>query len=127
MVVGVLLREESAVFGTINNGKASSGCRGCSIRVVICRYDGPDEALTDASTTPSPTARGRPGSELQGSKEPIVDAGGTQIGEGAGMTNPDVQELEDNEIITSSNNEISILIATKNRPRRAGPKRSSTT
>ncbi len=29
------------------------------------------------------------------------------------MTNPDVQELEDNEIITWSNNEISVLIATQ--------------
>jgi hypothetical protein len=71
--------------------------------VVICRYDSPDEALTDVDDTITNRQGADQGFELQGGKEPIVDAGGTQIGEGARMTNPDVEELEDVEIITWSN------------------------
>ena len=83
------------------------------IRVVICRYGSADEALTDVDDTIANRQGADQGFELAGSKEPIVDDGGAQIGEGARMTNPQVEELEDVEVITWSNNEISVLIATQ--------------
>ena len=83
------------------------------IRVVICRYGTADEALTDVDDTIANRQGADQGFELAGDKEPIVDEGGAQIGEGARMTNPQVEELEDVEVITWSNNEISVLIATQ--------------
>ncbi|MBA3291533.1 MAG: hypothetical protein H0U17_08600 [Actinobacteria bacterium] len=50
------------------------------------------------------------GFELVGDKEPIVDEDGAQIGEGARMTNPQVEDLADVELVTWTNNEISVLV-----------------
>lgn len=83
------------------------------IRVVVCRYTSADEALADLDDTIANRQGADQGFELVGDKEPIVDSSGNQIGEGARMTNPAPEELEDVELVTWSNNEISVLISTQ--------------
>ena len=78
------------------------------IRVVICRYSSAEEAVTDLDNTIG-NQQGA-GFELVGDKEPIVDEDGAQIGEGARMTNPQVEDLADVELVTWTNNEISVLV-----------------